>query len=292
MATTKPGERTERGVRGELARVHAYSTLLVRGSVYALAALWLAWVWAPILWDVFTGVAVSPQTDPPQFVPAEMTLEHYRAVIFEENMLTYIRNSLIVTSVSTGVSVVVGALAAYSLTRYDPGDGQVSFFALSMRFLPPIAVAIPIYGMFIQINWINTWRALIVAYLTIGIPISTWIMLIFFQKIPRELEEAGRIDGWSRLQIWRRIVLPLAAPGISSAAILTAILMWNEYVLALVITTTVDAQTVPIYLAGFVTTRGVLWGRMGAATVIALTPIVALAFVAQERLVSGFTLNN
>jgi multiple sugar transport system permease protein len=144
--------------------------------------------------------------------------------------------------------------------------------------------------MFVGFGWINSWRALIVAYLTIGIPISTWIMLIFFQKIPVELEEASRVDGWSRIQTWRRVVLPLAAPGISSAAILTAILMWNEYVLALVLTTTSDAQTVPIYLAGFVTTRGVLWGRMGAATIIALTPIVVLAFVAQERLVAGFTL--
>lgn len=271
-------------------QLKGYSTMLVRGSVYILVALWLVWIWAPILWDIFTGIAVNPQTDPPQFVPSEVTLDHYRAVIFEEDMLLYIRNSVVVTAVSTFVSVVVGALAAYSLTRYDPGDGQVSFFALSMRFLPPIAVAIPIYGMFIQFGWINSWRALIVSYLTIGIPISTWIMLIFFQKIPYQLEEAGRIDGWSRIKIWRHIVLPLAAPGISSAAILTAILMWNEYVLALVLTTTTKAQTVPIYLAGFVTTRGVLWGRMGAATVIALTPIILLAFVAQERLVAGFTL--
>jgi len=267
-----------------------YAQTLVRGSVVVLLGLWLAWIWLPILWDLFTGVSVNPQTDPPTLVPREFTLEHYVNVVQEEDILTYIRNSTIVTTVSTAVSVAVGALAAYSLTRWDPGNGQVSFFALSMRFLPPIAVAIPIYTMFVGFGWINSWRALIVAYLTIGIPISTWIMLIFFQKIPVELEEASRVDGWSRIQTWRRVVLPLAAPGISSAAILTAILMWNEYVLALVLTTTSDAQTVPIYLAGFVTTRGVLWGRMGAATIIALTPIVVLAFVAQERLVAGFTL--
>lgn len=274
----------------DLDELNGYSEYFVRGSVYALAALWLAWVWLPLLWDVFTGVSVTPQSDPPTLFPREITFQHYVNVVREENMLTYLYNSAIVTTVSTAISVFVGALAAYSLTRYDPGDGQVSFFTLSMRFLPPIAVAIPIYGMFVQIGWINTWQSLIVAYLTIGIPISTWIMLIFFQKIPTELEEASRVDGWSRLQTWRRVVLPLAAPGISSAAILTAILMWNEYVLALVLTTTSKAQTVPIYLAGFVTTRGILWGRMGAATVIAITPIVLLAFLAQERLVAGFTL--
>ena len=274
----------------DLTESNDYAQTLVRGSVIVLLVLWLAWIWLPILWDLFTGVSVNPQTDPPTLVPREFTLEHYVNVVQEEDILTYIRNSTIVTTVSTAVSVVVGALAAYSLTRWDPGDGQVSFFALSMRFLPPIAVAIPIYTMFVGFGWINSWRALIVAYLTIGIPISTWIMLIFFQKIPIELEEASRVDGWSRIETWRRVVLPLAAPGISSAAILTAILMWNEYVLALVLTTTSDAQTVPIYLAGFVTTRGVLWGRMGAATIIALTPIVVLAFVAQERLVAGFTL--
>jgi multiple sugar transport system permease protein len=235
---------------------------------------------------------VNPQTDPPTLIPQQFTLEHYMTVVQEEDILIYIRNSTVVTTVSTALSVLVGALAAYSLTRYDPGDGQISFFTLSMRFLPPIAVAIPIYTMFIGLEWINTWQALIVAYLTIGIPISTWIMLIFFQKIPEELEEASRVDGWSRMQTWRRVVLPLATPGISSAAILTAILMWNEYVLALVLTTTKEAQTVPIYLAGFVTTRGVPWGRMGAATIIALTPIVVLAFIAQERLVAGFTLES
>lgn len=275
-----------------LTNTSRYARTLVRGSVYALVALWLVWIWGPILWDLFTGVSVNPQTDPPTLIPQQFTLEHYMTVVQEEDILIYIRNSTVVTTVSTALSVLVGALAAYSLTRYDPGDGQISFFTLSMRFLPPIAVAIPIYTMFIGLEWINTWQALIVAYLTIGIPISTWIMLIFFQKIPEELEEASRVDGWSRMQTWRRVVLPLATPGISSAAILTAILMWNEYVLALVLTTTKEAQTVPIYLAGFVTTRGVLWGRMGAATIIALTPIVVLAFIAQERLVAGFTLES
>lgn len=275
-----------------LTNTNWYARTLVRGSVYALVALWLVWIWGPILWDLFTGVSVNPQTDPPTLIPQQFTLEHYMTVVQEEDILIYIRNSTVVTTVSTALSVLVGALAAYSLTRYDPGDGQISFFTLSMRFLPPIAVAIPIYTMFIGLEWINTWQALIVAYLTIGIPISTWIMLIFFQKIPEELEEASRVDGWSRMQTWRRVVLPLATPGISSAAILTAILMWNEYVLALVLTTTKEAQTVPIYLAGFVTTRGVLWGRMGAATIIALTPIVVLAFIAQERLVAGFTLES
>ncbi|WP_101297036.1 carbohydrate ABC transporter permease [Halegenticoccus soli] len=274
----------------ELTKLHNYSRLVTRAAVFAVIGLWLIWIWGPLVWDFFTGLAVNPQTDPPQLIPTQFTLEHYRNVLFAEDMPTYIRNSVIVTTVSTAISVSVGALAAYALTRYDPGDGQVSFFILSMRFLPPIAVAIPIYMMFVGIGWINTWRVLILAYLPIGIPISTWIMLIFFQRIPKELEEASRIDGWSRIQTWRRVVLPLAAPGISSAAILTAILMWNEYVLALVLTTTKEAQTIPIYLAGFVTTRGILWGRMGAATMIAITPIVILSFLAQERLVAGFTL--
>jgi multiple sugar transport system permease protein len=274
----------------EFERIHVNARLLTKAAVWGVLVLWLVWIWFPLLWDFFTGFAVSPQTDPPRLIPAAFTFEHYRLVFAEDEFLTYIRNSLVVTSVSTTISVALGALAAYSLTRYNPGEGQVSFFVLSMRFLPPIAVAIPIYTMFVSIGWINTWRILIVAYQPIGIPIATWIMLIFFQRIPQSLEEASRIDGWSRFQTWRRVVLPLAAPGISSAAILTAILMWNEYVLALVLTTTTKAQTVPIYLAGFVTTRGVLWGRMGAATIVAITPIVILAFLTQERLVAGFTL--
>lgn len=274
----------------DLSMLHRYSELLLRATVYVLLALWFFWVWGPIVWDVFTGIAVQPRTDPPRLIPAKITFDHFEQVVITGDMLMYIRNSIVVTGISTAISVVVGALAAYSLTRYDPGNGQVSFFSLSMRFLPPIAVAVPMYTLFLGVRWINTWQSLIVAYLTIGIPISIWILLIFFQNIPEELEEASRIDGWTRLQTWRRVVLPLAAPGISSAAILTTILMWNEYVLALVLTTTSEAQTVPIYLAGFVTTRGILWGQMGAATVIALTPILLLTFVAQDRLVAGFSL--
>lgn len=276
----------------KLLTLHVWSRTFVRASMYVLAGLWLLWIWIPLIWTFFTGFAANPQSYPPELIPSEMTLEHYERVLYAEGFHRYLINSTVVTTVSTAISVAVGSLAAYALTRYNPGEGHVSFFILSMRFLPPIAVAIPIYLMFVGLGWIDSWRALMVTYLTIGIPIATWIMLIFFQKIPIILEDAARMDGWSRLQTWWRVVLPLAAPGIASAAILTAILMWNEYVIALVLTTTPDAQTIPVYLAGFVTTRGTLWGSMGAATIIAITPVVLLAFFTQEKLVAGFTLED
>ena len=268
------------------------SRLFVRGSLYALAAMWLAWVWLPIIWTFFTGIAVNAQTYPPQIIPNEITFAHYRRVVFDENMFEYIINSTGITLITTTVSVVIGSLAGYALTRYDPGDGNVAFFILSMRFLPPIAVAIPIYEIFIGFRWIDTWQSLIISYLTIGIPITTWIMLIFFQKIPQTLEEASWVDGWSRLQTWWRVIIPLAAPGISTAAILSAILMWNEYVLALVLTSSPKAQTIPIYLATSMTVRGIQWGKLAAGTTIAMTPVIVLAFIMQERLVAGFTLES
>jgi len=267
----------------------SYSRLFVRGTLVVLALAWLCWIWIPVGWDFFRGLAVHPQTAPPHFVPHQLTLVHYQQLL-TGGFLTYVRNSAIVTTTSTVISIVVATLAAYSINRYNPGDGQVMMFILGMRFLPPIAVVIPLYMMFLKFHLIDSWYGLIVAYLTIGIPISTWIMLIFFRRVPVALEEACWIDGWSRLQTLRRVVLPLVAPGIASAAIITAILMWNEYTMALVLTTTNSAQTIPIYLAGFVTTRGILWGQMGAATMIAITPIIVIAFLLQERLVAGFSL--
>jgi len=269
--------------------LRSYSSLFVRGSLLVAAIVWLFWIWIPVGWDFFRGLAVTPQTAPPHYIPQNLTLVHYHKLL-AGGFLTYVRNSTIITTTSTIISIVVASLAAYSINRYNPGDSQVMMFILGMRFLPPIAVVIPLYMMFLRFQLINSWYGLIIAYLTIGIPISTWIMLIFFRRVPVALEEASWIDGWSRLQTLRRVVLPLIAPGIASAAIITAILMWNEYTMALVLTTNSSAQTIPIYLAGFVTTRGILWGQMGAATMIAITPIIVIAFLLQERLVTGFSL--
>lgn len=272
----------------ELEKLNGYSRKFVRMGVYTLILCWFIWIWAPLLWDITRGFAANPQSS--NLVPTGVTLEHYRAVLVEEHFTDYVINSTVVTLVSTSISLIIGSLAAYSLTRYNPGDGKISFYILSMRFLPPVSLAIPLYLVFINIGWIDTWQSLIVAYLTLGVPIVTWIMIIFFKKISVRLEEASRMDGWSRLQTWWRVVLPLAAPGISSAAIFAGILIWNEFVLALVLTTTRDAQTIPIYLSGFVTTRGILWGRMGAAMTIAITPVLLLAFLMQERLTAGFAM--
>lgn len=270
--------------------LHRYSRIGTKAAFYSLVLLWLIWIWAPLLWAFTRGFAVNPTTYPPQLIPEALTLEHFYTVFSNGNFHTYLINSTIVTTVGTIASVTIGSLASYSIIRYDAASANSAFMLLSTRFLPPVAVAIPLYLMFLELGWVNTLRALVVTYFVLGIAFSTWIMLIFFKRIPVEIEEASRLDGWSRLQTWRRVVLPMAAPGIMTAALFNVIAMWNEYAMALILTTNQDAQTVPIFLAGFVTSRGILWGQMGAATLISVTPIIIFSFIAQEKLLAGFSM--
>jgi multiple sugar transport system permease protein len=202
---------------------------------------------------------------------------------------TFILNSIITTGASTVLSLVLGSMAAYGLARFRfRGRRQLAFWILSTRFAPPIAFVVPMYLMVLQLNLLDTHIALILIYISMNLSLVIWLLRGFFAEIPIEIEEAALVDGYTRIQIFWRIAVPLVQPGIITAGVLVSIFSWNEFLFASVLTQT-NAQTLPVYLSGFSNAMGMAWGQYMAVGVIALLPISAVAFILQRYLVRGLT---
>ena len=202
---------------------------------------------------------------------------------------TFILNSIITTGASTVLSLVLGSMAAYGLARFRfRGRRQLAFWILSTRFAPPIAFVVPMYLMVLQLNLLDTHIALILIYTSMNLSLVIWLLRGFFAEIPIEIEEAALVDGYTRVQIFWRIAVPLVQPGIITAGVLVSIFSWNEFLFASVLTQT-NAQTLPVYLSGFSNAMGMAWGQYMAVGVIALLPISAVAFILQRYLVRGLT---
>jgi multiple sugar transport system permease protein len=202
---------------------------------------------------------------------------------------TFILNSIITTGASTVLSLVLGSMAAYGLARFRfRGRRQLAFWILSTRFAPPIAFVVPMYLMVLQLNLLDTHIALILIYTSMNLSLVIWLLRGFFAEIPIEIEEAALVDGYTRIQIFWRIAVPLVQPGIITAGVLVSIFSWNEFLFASVLTQT-NAQTLPVYLSGFSNAMGMAWGQYMAVGVIALLPISAVAFILQRYLVRGLT---
>lgn len=202
---------------------------------------------------------------------------------------TFILNSIITTGASTVLSLVLGSMAAYGLARFRfRGRRQLAFWILSTRFAPPIAFVVPMYLMVLQLNLLDTHIALILIYTSMNLSLVIWLLRGFFAEIPIEIEEAALVDGYTRVQIFWRIAVPLVQPGIITAGVLVSIFSWNEFLFASVLTQT-NAQTLPVYLSGFSNAMGMAWGQYMAVGVIALLPISTVAFILQRYLVRGLT---
>ena len=202
---------------------------------------------------------------------------------------TFILNSIIITGSSTVLSLVLGSMAAYGLARFKfRGRRQLAFWILSTRFAPPIAFAVPMYLMVLQLDLLDAHIALILIYTSMNLSLVIWLLRGFFAEIPIEIEEAALVDGYTRLQIFWRIAVPLVRPGIITAGILASIFSWNEFLFASVLTQT-NAATLPVYLSGFSNAMDMAWGQYMAVGVIALLPISAVALILQRYLVRGLT---
>jgi multiple sugar transport system permease protein len=181
-------------------------------------------------------------------------------------------------------------MAAYALARMNvPGEKHLALWILSLRFLPPIAVAIPFYIQWQDLNLLDTHVGLIVVYVAFNLPFAIWLLRGFLADVPIELEEAALLDGLSRLQILWRVVVPVILPGLASTSIFIFVFTWNEYLMALMLTS-MNAVTVPVTISKFVMPYTILWGDLSAAVVIQLVPMLAVVFLLQRHIVRGMTL--
>ncbi len=278
-------------------RVKSFTTLDILRQAIAIAVLIVAMF--PIYWMITTSFKPTGDilVSPPRFF-FQPTLEHYRYAFQQSNFGLYIRNTLIVASLSTIIVVVTGALASYSFARYNVGGGNLMFFILTTRMMPAIAVVLPFFvifkaagtsgiGQFLQLGQ-DRLGTLVVCYTIFNLPFAIWLMHSFFQDIPTELEDSARLDGYTRWQVLWKVVFPMAAPGIAVTAIFCLLFSWNEYLFAFILTRNA-AKTITVGVGDFWTQRGLLWGPLSAAATVCVIPMIAFALMLQRYIVRGLT---
>lgn len=256
----------------------------------AAAALLLVFV-LPIYWMIAASLMPEAQLfQAPPLVPATPSLEHYRALFDERDFLIPIRNSLVVAALTTAVVVPVAALSAYAFARLRfPGSGLLLALILAASMFPQISIVPPLYLVLRELRLLDTYPGLVLPYVTFSAPLAVWLLTGFFRQLPRELEDAARLDGASRVRALRDVVLPLAAPGVATATILTFLYCWNEFLFALSFTLGPDRYTVPVAVTLFRGRYQVPWGQVLAATVIATLPVALVVLAFQRRIISGLT---
>ena len=264
--------------RGDLAR-------------FTVIGLFILFVLVPLYWVVITSIKPSNDylTVPPVWFPAEPTIVHYTAALFSYRGLQGLVNSLIIASVSTVLSAILGTMMAYSLARFNTGGQHLAFWVLSQRFLPPVAIILPIFLLFRSWGLYDTRIGLIIAYTFMTLPISVWMMYAYFRQLPRSLEEAALVDGLSRWQTMWMVAVPLAAPGIAAASVFVFIAVWTEFFFALVLTSR-HAFTLPTVFRAFLGFQGAQYGEACALATTSLVPSIILGMLVQRHLVRGLTL--
>ncbi len=258
----------------------AASSIKVRADVISRVPTFIPFVqFQPTLQnygDILIGGSVSSATG----VRASSDVS-----VFRDRLL----NSVIISGSSTLLAVLLGTLAAYAFSRFRiPGESDLMFFILSTRMLPPIVVLIPIFLLFSNLNLRDGFPGIILLYTTANLPFVVWMMKGFFDEIPLEYEEAAMVDGYTRLQAIRKIVIPEAIPAMAATAVFSAIVTWNEFVFANLLNRTYGA-TVPPFLNSIIGVGAVEWGRLAAASVVFVIPIVIFTFLVRNHLLRGVT---
>lgn len=198
-------------------------------------------------------------------------------------------NSIIITGTSTFLAVMIGTLTAYAVSRFRiPFENDLMFFILSTRMLPPIVVLIPIFVLFSNLGLRDDYYGLIILYISVNLPFVVWIMKGFFDEIPSEYEDAAMIDGYSRVQAIYKIVIPEAIPAMAATAVFSIIVSWNEFVFANFLNRD-SAATVPPYLNSIIGVGAVEWGRLAAAAVVFVAPVIIFTFLVRNNLLRGVT---
>ncbi len=258
-------------------------------SYLALGAA-VALILFPVYWMIITSLKLPREIyRVPSLWPKVFTLDNYET-LFEKGFLLAIRNSLIVASIVTVISVLISAFAAYSMVRFRYRfRGVIGRLILFAYLTPTSLLFIPLSIVMANLGLGNSLHGLILVYLTFSLPLSTWLLQGYFRGVPRELEEQGMIDGLTRFGALIRIVLPLSAPGLAAVSIFTFTGAWNELLLALVLVTSESQRTAPLALNYLITSDVLPWGPLMAGAVVSSVPLMILYFIAQRYMVQGMT---
>jgi multiple sugar transport system permease protein len=257
-------------------------------GVYLLIAVVLIVMLFPFYWMVLTSL--RSQVDNVSRVPVWFftpTWENYQNVIARNNFLEFTWNSFVIAALSTGIGLVLGLPAAYSIARFKQ-DG-LALAILIARLTPYITYLVPWYLAFRALGLIDTYLALTLTHLIVGMPLIVWIMISFFESVPQDLEEAAFVDGATRIGAFMRVILPLSTPGIVAASILAFIFSWNQFLFSLVLSGP-NTRPVPVAVFNFITYGQIDFGGLGAAAVMITLPVLILTLIIQRWIVTGLTM--
>jgi len=265
---------------------------LRRVGVNALGVLVFVVMTFPVYWMVNTAFkpGIDIQSYTPKFLPHPATLRNFSDAIDRAYFWDVVKNSLVVVGVVTLLSVVLAFLAALALAKFR-FYGRRAFIVLviMVQMVPITALIIPLYVLLSRAHQVDKLSGVIITYLTFVLPFCIWTLRGFMIGVPRELEEAAMVDGSTRFGAFVRILLPLVAPGLVATSIFAFIQAWNEYIIAYVVLTSPEKQTITVWLAGFTTLRGTDWGGLMAAATLTALPVVAFFVLVHRRIAFGLT---
>ena len=246
----------------------------------------------PFYWLINISLKTGSDLSSADIVPPSPSLDNYQSIFENSSFTRALRNSAIVSLTTTFLGIVVGSFAAYALARLRMrGKAILLGIVLSITTFPQIAIAAPLFRLWSDIGLYNTLIGLVIPYLTFALPLSIYILVSFFREIPKDLEEAALVDGATHFEAFRKVVVPLAAPGLATTAILTFIAAWNEFLLATTLTTSTNARTTPVAISQFTGSSQfeVPLGTQSAASVVISIPLIILVLLFQKRIVAGLT---
>ncbi|RUV32125.1 MULTISPECIES: carbohydrate ABC transporter permease [unclassified Mesorhizobium] len=261
-------------------------------AIYLGALLILVWSGGPFLWQFSTSFQLDKAltSGSPSLIPAPFTLEHYYNAFIEKQLHRYVWNSLVVSLATTFLCLFVGSLAAFALSRLNvKGRFGILMVILSVSMFPQIALVGPLYLVATNLGLLDTYTALIITYLALGLPLVTWVLFGYFETLPREIDEAARMDGVSVPGLLWHIILPMSLPSLVTTGLLAFITAWNEFLFALAFTSNIDRQTIPVGIANFTNLYYVPWGDIAAASAVVTVPLIVLVLFFQRHIIEGLT---
>ena len=257
-------------------------------------ALIMLWCLFPVAWIISLSFKSEGETaaGSAQFLPKEPTFDNYKAIIDNPDFTRALINSFGISLIATVLSVIFATLAAYAIARLEfKGKRLVLSLALAIAMFPVVALVGPLFDMWTTFGLFNTWPGLVIPYMSFTLPLAIWTLSAFFREIPWEMEQAAQVDGATSWQAFRKVIVPLAAPGVFTAAILTFFFAWNEFVLAISLTSTTSSRTVPAQMSFFVGPDpfNPPYAQLATASVIVTLPVIVIVLLFQRKIVAGLT---
>lgn len=283
---------TESGrLAGAFERITADPTVVVAKTIKSVIGLLVCiWCLFPIYWMITTGLKTREATIDVVLVPFAITFANYRALFLQNEFHLYLLNSAIVSVTVVMLSLILAIPCAYSLSRLNvPAAHHFSFYILSTRMIPPLALLVPLYVFYTRVGLTGGRLGLIITHFLLTLPLMVWIIKGFIDEIPEALEESAMVDGCSRIEAFRAIVLPLIMPGVAAAAFIGLIFSWNDFQLALVLLDG-GVRTAPLEIQNALGYTEINWGMLGAAGTVTVLPVIIISLLIRDYLVEGMTM--